>query len=55
MVRNPAIILTDGRYRVAVPAGANLAKIVRWMRVCGFSIRYRNGFILEPIGRRGWT
>ncbi len=41
------IILSDGNYRVAIPAKANLIKVVRWMRVCGFKLKYRNGFMLE--------
>ena len=43
------IILFDGKYRTAIPASANLVKITRWLRVCGYRLRWRNGFILEPM------
>ena len=46
---NKPIILTDGKYRVAIPAHANLIKVVRWMRVCGYKLKWRNGWMLQEV------
>ena len=47
--RQEPIILSDGRYRVAIPAKANLSKVARWMRVCGFSLKWKNGWLLQEV------
>lgn len=41
---NKPIILNSGHYRVAIPAHANLAKVARWMRVCGYQLKFGKGF-----------
>jgi len=46
---NKPIILTDGHYRVAIPAHANLIKVTRWLRVCGFQLKWRNGWLLQEV------
>ena len=43
------IILTDGKYRVAIPAKANLVKVAHWMRVCGYQLKWRNGWLLQEV------
>jgi len=46
---NKPIILTDGHYRVAIPAHANLINVTRWLRVCGFQLKWRNGWLLQEV------
>lgn len=46
---NKPIILCDGHYRVAIPAKANLAKVARWLKVCGYQLKWRNGWLLQEV------